>query len=195
MKISEIFESIQGEGRYLGRPMLFIRTSGCTRKCAFCDTKYHNKGENYSLKELIKIINKSKLDIVCFTGGEPLLWYEEIKELRKATKKDFHIETNGDILKEEYISLFNYISCSPKELSTAKKIKKMSGNIYIKIVTDLKTTGVDMIKYATTLMPLSTFNSKKDKEIKQKVWDYCVKNKIEYSPRVHVDVWGNKKNI
>lgn len=195
MKISEIFESIQGEGRYLGRPMLFIRTSGCTRKCAFCDTQYHNKGENYLLKELIKIINKSKLDIVCFTGGEPLLWYEEIKELRKATKKDFHIETNGDILKEEYISLFNYISCSPKELSTAKKIKKMPGNIYIKIVTDLKTTGVDMIKYATTLMPLSTFNEKKDKKIKQKVWDYCVKNNIEYSPRIHVDVWGNKKNI
>lgn len=195
MKISEIFESIQGEGRHLGRPMLFIRTSGCTRKCAFCDTQYHNKGKDYSLEELINIINKSKLNIVCFTGGEPLLWDEEIKELRKVIKKDFHIETNGDLLEERHVFLFNYISCSPKELLVAKKVKSIIGDVYIKIVTDLKTVGVDMIKYATALMPLSTFNEEEDKKTKQRVWNYCVENDIEYSPRIHVDVWGNKKNI
>lgn len=45
IKISEVFPSIQGEGPYAGIPMLFIRVSGCTRACPWCDTKYHTKGQ------------------------------------------------------------------------------------------------------------------------------------------------------
>ena len=40
LKISETFESIQGEGRYAGVPSLFIRTSGCNLRCWWCDTPY-----------------------------------------------------------------------------------------------------------------------------------------------------------
>jgi len=34
IKISEIFYSIQGEGRYMGVPSVFLRTFGCNFKCA-----------------------------------------------------------------------------------------------------------------------------------------------------------------
>ena len=36
--LSEIFSSIQGEGPYVGERHLFVRFSGCHRKCVFCDT-------------------------------------------------------------------------------------------------------------------------------------------------------------
>ena len=36
IKINNVFESAQGEGRYAGNPVLFIRVSGCNRACPFC---------------------------------------------------------------------------------------------------------------------------------------------------------------
>ena len=34
LKISELFYSIQGEGRYMGVPSVFLRTFGCNFQCA-----------------------------------------------------------------------------------------------------------------------------------------------------------------
>ena len=40
LKIAELFYSIQGEGSLVGVPSVFIRTSGCNLRCAWCDTPY-----------------------------------------------------------------------------------------------------------------------------------------------------------
>ena len=34
LKVAELFYSIQGEGRYMGVPSVFLRTFGCNFKCA-----------------------------------------------------------------------------------------------------------------------------------------------------------------
>ncbi len=205
VKISEIFKSIQGEGRYAGYPMLFIRLSGCTRNCSFCDTKYHKDGEEMTITEVVNIISKSKAQIVCFTGGEPLMQYEaldKIIERDRNSNREYHVETNGDLLKDvEYpCFVFDYLAISPKDVEisslTKKIMKDYSLDSYdIKIVTDLKKTGVEMIKDATILMPLTTSNKKETKEIAQNVWKYCTDNNIRYSPRIHVDLFGNQKLI
>lgn len=206
IKISQIFESIQGEGKYNGTPMLFIRTSGCNRNCEFCDTKYHTEGKFYDIPSLIKIINDSKLDYVCWTGGEPLLWAEQIKEVVKHTPRKYHhIETNGDLLGKVDIG-FQYIACSPKDEKTAKKVAEGFFEAYdkdeydIKVVTDLKTEGVKSIPYATMLMPLTTYfynneiDHEKEEKIKQKVWEYCTKNNLKYACRSHIETWGYKQS-
>jgi len=207
MKINEIFESIQGEGEYTGVPMLFIRCSGCTRSCEFCDTKYHIEGKQYSCEEVAKIIIESGHNLVCFTGGEPLLQFEDIKNVIEIVREEnpcisLHIETNGDLLKKEVFSYCEYIGCSPKDLSVAKRVfqkiqkEALSKKCYdIKVVTDLETIGVDMIPFATCLMPLTTYNKKKDLEIMRKVWDCCVKKRLRYSPRLQYLVYGKKRGI
>jgi len=43
IKIAELFYSIQGEGRYMGVPSVFLRTFGCNFKCAGFGM---NKGES-----------------------------------------------------------------------------------------------------------------------------------------------------
>ena len=180
---------------YTGHPVLFIRTSGCTRNCDFCDTQYHKNGKEMSVKQITEVIEKSEMDIIVWTGGEPMIWENEIyKIIYKTRLKDHHIETNGDILPQKP-NLFDYIGFSPKEKRVQSNVLAYvmqpgsgSTNWDIKIVTDLK-LNKEMIPNATILMPLSTYTNK-DKQIQKDVWEYCVKNKIKYAQRIHVDVWG-----
>ena len=85
--------------------MLFIRCSGCTRNCEFCDTKYHTEGKQYSCEKVAEIILESGHNLICFTGGEPLLQFEDIKNVVEIAREEnpcisLHIETNGDLLKK-----------------------------------------------------------------------------------------------
>ena len=48
VKISEIFESIQGEGTNAGKDAIFLRTAECNLRCTWCDTKYTWDWKNYS---------------------------------------------------------------------------------------------------------------------------------------------------
>ncbi len=200
MKVNEIFESIQGEGKYAGLPVLFIRLSGCNRKCSWCDTSYHLNGKNYNIQWIVNRINKSNKNIVVWTGGEPLLQIEEISKIMdECVDKIHHLETNGDIITKSIISLFEYVSASPKDYNTAKYLFKILHrykliNLDIKIVTDLR-INKKMLKYSTLLMPLTVHNIKKNIEIEQRVWNYCVKNNIRFCLRQHVHVWGKKKGI
>lgn len=205
MLINEIFKSLQGEGQFAGHPMLFIRLSKCTRKCSWCDTKYHTKvNQQLSPKELAKIILKSKVKDVCFTGGEPLLQLNEMINTIELVngKVNFHLESNGDLVTKDNVEIiyhfFDYLAFSPKELKVAKKLHsifKGSLGVEIKVVTDMKTTGVEMLKYATMLMPLTTYNEAKDKKIMQKVWEYCSENNKLFTARLQYLVYGKKMSV
>jgi 7-carboxy-7-deazaguanine synthase len=74
----QIFETVQGEGMFLGVPSFFIRLQGCSVRCFFCDEKktwaLGTKNEqilNYEeILEQLQIMNSS-LKRVVITGGEP----------------------------------------------------------------------------------------------------------------------------
>ena len=100
-KISEIFESIQGEGIYAGEKQIFIRLFGCNLSCAFCDTKPYHFVE-YEPGELLSQLKRyrNKYHSLSFTGGEPLLQKDFLKEAMRLTKKSGflnYLETNGTL--------------------------------------------------------------------------------------------------
>lgn len=198
LNINNIFESIQGEGKYAGTPVLFIRTAGCNLRCPWCDTAYaFGEGDKMSVDTVAEKIDKSNKFVVVWTGGEPLMQGHLIKQVRKKVipEVEFHAETNGTYLNEN-LDAFNYVCFSPKKEMDAANVqryaKKHLTNYDIKVVTDLNSVGSDMLNYATMLMPLTTF-SKDDQRIKRRVWNYCVKKDIKYTPRLHVDVWGKER--
>ena len=101
-KIAEIFDSIQGEGPYIGYRQLFIRFCGCNLLCDYCDTEF-DKGEEYSVQSLLKRVKTFDLEAihsVSLTGGEPLLHYQFLKEFLAELKKlklKIYLETNGTL--------------------------------------------------------------------------------------------------
>lgn len=209
MRINEIFTGIQGEGKHAGKPMTFVRLSGCTRACSWCDTKYHTEGQEMSVGDLVKKLILFGLKDICFTGGEPLLQIEAIDKVNLELLENhflptFHIETNGDLIngdemKKLLVLNFDFIGCSPKELSVAERVfeifqsKQFRGvDKEIKIVWDGKWEE-PMLEYADTIMPFTSGDWEADKKIMEDVWDYCLKNNKRFSPRLHYIVHGQKR--
>ena len=116
MRISEIFYSIQGEGRLAGMPSVFIRTSGCNLRCVWCDTPYTSwkpEGANWSLAKVLREVQKYPTHYVVITGGEPLA-APQIEELARELKQrgaHITIETAATIYKPIVCDL---MSMSPK---------------------------------------------------------------------------------
>jgi 7-carboxy-7-deazaguanine synthase len=116
MWISEIFESVQGEGRFTGVPSGFIRTSGCNLRCTFCDTPYTSwapEGEEWSLEAILSQIKTYSAEHVVITGGEPLLSPEmtPLSRSLKEMQKVITFETAGTVFREVHADL---MSISPK---------------------------------------------------------------------------------
>ncbi len=111
-KISEVFCSVQGEGLYTGSRQLFVRFYGCNLDCVFCDTKLSTY-ERYTPNELHDIISgfTKNYHSISFTGGEPLMQKDFLKEILQLVKKDgikTYLETNG-IFHEELKDVIDYI--------------------------------------------------------------------------------------
>lgn len=119
-RISEIFESIQGEGLYFGERQLFVRFYGCNLKCGFCDTRSADFKE-YEPQELFNEIKRYAwyCHSISFTGGEPLLQKDFLKEILALSRNAgfrTYLETNGTLTDElnEVIDYLDIISMDIK---------------------------------------------------------------------------------
>jgi 7-carboxy-7-deazaguanine synthase len=115
--ISEIFYSVQGEGILTGVPSVFIRTSGCNLRCAWCDTPYTSweaTGESLSLAEIEAAVRQfPAARHIVLTGGEPMLATNVGPLTRRLRELGYHItlETAGTVFTDVAVDLF---SISPK---------------------------------------------------------------------------------
>lgn len=73
LRITEIFLSLQGEGRSVGVPTVFVRLTGCPLRCQYCDTAYaFHGGESMDLDAVMRRVAEYGVRHVTVTGGEPL---------------------------------------------------------------------------------------------------------------------------
>ena len=135
-QISEIFNSIQGEGPYVGVRQVFVRFQTCQLRCGYCDTpetrkttdscrieKTSGKGDFYSIKnpikrdELVEIIRKlwsPSTRHISLTGGEPLIHADFIKSLD--IDYPLYLETNSGFPEKarEIKDIISIASCDIK---------------------------------------------------------------------------------
>ena len=110
----EIFESLQGEGRNMGRPCVFVRFAGCNLRCPWCDTDVA-KRFTVSRTDLLREIAGFKAKSVILTGGEPTL-AKGMPELVAALRQAGYwigVETNGTVA-ADWLGFVDYVACSPK---------------------------------------------------------------------------------
>lgn len=100
MKVVEIFNSIEGEGKRAGLPCTFIRLYGCNLNCSYCDSRYACDEGSYmimSIEEIMKTVGNIGCKAITVTGGEPLI-HEGICTLLKRLSEEgykVNVETNG----------------------------------------------------------------------------------------------------
>jgi 7-carboxy-7-deazaguanine synthase len=116
VKIAELFYSIQGEGKLMGVPSVFVRASGCNLRCVWCDTPYASwspEGNDVPVAEIVRRVAEFPARHVVLTGGEPTIM-PDFTELCAALKaKGYHItvETAATVFASTTIDL---ASLSPK---------------------------------------------------------------------------------
>lgn len=100
LRVTEIFHSLQGEARTLGRPTVFIRLTGCPQRCSWCDTAYaFQGGKRQSLDDILQQVRAFNTRCVTVTGGEPLAQMESLALMTRLCDADYEVslETGGSL--------------------------------------------------------------------------------------------------
>lgn len=218
-RIAEVFDSVQGEGIYLGERQIFVRFFGCNLACKYCDTKLTAFSE-YEPEELFKEIelySPADFHSISFTGGEPLLQKDFLREILKLTRVAGYrnyLETNGTLYIElkEVIDYLDIVAMDLKLPSSTGMsnlwwmhrnfLNVASGKeIFLKIITCLSTTdedieeAVDLIKQScraiTLVLQPNTYEKDLDLETKTEYFRFlCMRHNIPTCiiPQMHKQV-------
>ena len=98
VRLTEIFHSLQGEARTVGRPTVFVRLTGCPLRCTYCDTAYaFEGGKQHSLDSVLAQVAEHSADYVTVTGGEPLAQPAAIQLMQRLCDTGYQVslETGG----------------------------------------------------------------------------------------------------
>lgn len=223
MKIAEIFYSIQGEGSLAGVPSVFVRTSGCNLRCAWCDTPYTSwnpEGRELSVDAILTEAFSHPASHVVVTGGEPMIAPELGALTERLHSRGMHvtIETAGTVFVPVTCDL---MSISPKLANSTPEGRWAASHDRLRIrpeilkrllstceyqlkfvlrypgdlgeVRDLVTLlGAD--RRRVILMPEGV-----DAAIlrERSIWlaEICKSEGFRYSPRLHVDLYGNRRGV
>jgi len=140
LRIAEHFYSLQGEGRTMGIPSVFIRLQACNILCDgewTCDTiEVWKKGEGYTIDKFLVLMRKYLPYLrdgahLIFTGGEPLIQQKSIEWAIRCFKRVYgfkpyiEIETNGTIIPmDELIPKIDLFNCSFKLKNSGVKYER-----------------------------------------------------------------------
>lgn len=217
VRISEIFYSVQGEID-IGVPSIFVRFSGCNliasgKGCGWCDSKYAQDGTDMIPSEVVrKISSYSNCKNVVITGGESLLQRESLFSLvGELMEKEYKlsIETNGTLFDSRLV-VFNNINCSPKKqainLDVLKRLNWLPQTRF-KFVFDDSSYGpigdkwwetviesIRIRKERVWIMPEGIFPPDQ-LEDSIRVVDYCKEKGFNFTPRLHILLWGSKRGV
>jgi 7-carboxy-7-deazaguanine synthase len=243
MNISELFYSIQGEGKRTGYPSFFIRTNLCNLRCKFsggnlCDTPYtswdfenpDNLGE-LKTEEIISEYKKFHSCDIVITGGEPTIQARELcslcKEVKKLNKKIFvTLETNGTFI-DDYINYIDLVSISPKlsssvpvgtEFESSHNKHRLNYEV-LKSYHRYHEEGIIDVQWKFVVTGKDDINEIKNTQeeigIKNKdiflmpegiteielserrlmVVEFCKQYHFNFTDRLHILIWGNKRGM
>lgn len=224
VKIAEVFYSVQGEGKLVGVPSVFVRTSGCNLRCTWCDTPYTSwapEGVGRTVASLVEEIAAFGAGHVVVTGGEPLIAPEIVLLTSELRAQGLHItvETAGTVYAPVDCDL---MSISPK-LANSTPDDLRWGPVHertrlrLDVLRQLLAEYAYQLKFVVAepgdlgeiLSLVRALEAPADNVLlmpegrspevlrERALWlvPLCLKHRFRYSPRVQVDIWGDKRGV
>ena len=104
IKIAELFYSIQGEGRYMGVPSVFLRTFGCNFKCAgFGMPRGELSTEADDIARVVQHFTKyEELPLVSTGCDSYASWHPDFKDLSPMLTSDAIADRIMEILPQDH---------------------------------------------------------------------------------------------
>lgn len=207
LKINEIYTSIQGESSYSGLPCTFVRLSGCSLRCSWCDTVYsYFKGEDLTFDEILEKI-PSYPNLVEITGGEPLEQKGVLELMNRLVNKGHKvlIETSGseDISTiHQSVTIIMDIKCPDSRMEDRNlysNISHLKESDEVKFVIASEKDfdfAVDIMnKYELTekchVLMSCAFGSLKEEELVS--WILKAKLNVRFNLQQHKYIWSPRK--
>ena len=224
VEVTEIFQSLQGEGRRAGWPATFVRLRRCNLACSWCDQKEtwdpndpgYQVYDNMHLNEIRDIILDYGSRLLVISGGEPLLWQDRLATLVESMPLNIKIEfeTNGTISPSKLRTLICDFNVSPKLQNSNNGVRKTKvhpdfiqlnkeGRVIFKFVVSSTDDFIEIDEFVSEnkiksdtvyIMPEGV-----DKETicSRMTWlfDECVVRDYNLSTRMHVLAFGDKKGV
>ncbi len=176
--VNEIFCSLQGEGRWTGRPAIFLRFAGCNLRCPFCDTD-HAPHTDMSIQGIMQAIQPMTPDFVVLTGGEPSLFIDdELIEALHRARKYVAVETNGT---HPLPASADWVTLSPKDPFVEGATPVIRRCDELKLLFDGRDTTAaehyaDFPATHHYLQPIDTGDARRNKDIVERTVQYCLDN-------------------
>lgn len=223
MKIAELFYSLQGEGSLVGVPSVFVRTSGCNLRCAWCDTPYTSwqpEGVELSLAQILDEARAHPARHVVVTGGEPMIAPEILPLTEQLRDAGFHItiETAGTVFKPVACDL---MSISPKLANSTPEgpFREQHDRLRIQpgVLVELTARYDYQLKFmiekpedieearglaeslgadpARVILMPEGVDPAVLRERAKWLAEICKEEGYRFSPRLHVELWGSKRGV
>ena len=206
LEITEIFSSLQGEGPFAGHPAVFVRLAGCVPPfCDWCDTPQAlGSGIHMSVQEVEDEIVRHPHPLVVVTGGEPFLQWdtglERIVHTLRDSGRRVQYETSGKAgIPADH---GGFVVCSPKPLhapvldpDAAMRVDAFKFVIDADIrpvLSFVERHAIDPAK--VWLMPLGAVRQEQMRRMAP-VWELCVGHGFNFSPRLHILTFNDKKGV
>jgi len=223
MKIAEIFYSIQGEGTLAGVPSVFVRSSGCNLRCSWCDTPYTSwnpEGAEMAVPDILDKVASYGAGHAVVTGGEPMI-AKGIAELTEGLRKSgvhITIETAGTVFAPVECDL---MSVSPKLANSTPLGEWAKQHDKLRIQIDVLRRLMELCEYQLKFVVANPKDLKEIRDIvsgtraiagrvilmpegvdpvklrEKAVWiaELCKQEGFRYGPRLHVDIWGDRRGV
>ena len=223
MKIAELFYSLQGEGALVGVPSVFIRLSGCNLRCAWCDTPYTSwqpEGVEWSLEEILDEVKAQPARHAVITGGEPMIQPEIIPLAERLRQERLHItiETAGTVFQPVACDL---MSISPKLANSAPEGTLGEAHNRLRIQPDVLAKLMARYEYQLKFVVADPADMEEIRALMETLaappervilmpegtepgvlaergqWlaEICKEEGLRFSPRLHIDLWGNRRGV
>jgi len=224
LRIAEIFYSLQGEGALVGVPSVFIRTSGCNLRCAWCDTPYASwqpEGGEQDLDQILGAVRSfSAARHVVVTGGEPMIAPEIVPLTVRLRALGLHItvETAGTVFQPVECDL---MSISPKLANSTpadafaaqhdrlRILPAVLGELMARYSYQLKfvvAQPADLEEVRALVLDLGADRERvilmpegtdRDRLRERSAWlaEIAKAEGVRFSPRLHVELYGNRRGV